>query len=285
MFGGVRGRLRDRFRASKKMIGARFLERVVRSGGPVKSSLNHDLPGELIVSLTSYPARFPALALTLTCLLRQTMRADRIILWLGVGDALRLPAEVRALQAHGLEIRETMDLRAYTKLIPALQSFPEAYVVTADDDLFYPKGWLAALVDTFDRASPEIICHRAHMPTFNADGSLGPYRRWRWEARCPEGSAVLFPTGVGGVLYAPGLLSPQVTDVATFKDICPYNDDVWLYFMGRKVGTRYRTVRKYFQIYDWPDTQQHGLMAHNVDGGENDRQIRRLEERFGVLAA
>ena len=49
--------------------------RVNRPFGPKK----HSLPAELIVSLTSYPARFATLALTLESLLAQTIRANRMI--------------------------------------------------------------------------------------------------------------------------------------------------------------------------------------------------------------
>src|SRR6516165_1052567 len=58
----------------------------------------HQLPGELIVSLTSYPARFGTLGLTLRCLLSQTIRADRTILWISNADASLLPSDVIRLQ-------------------------------------------------------------------------------------------------------------------------------------------------------------------------------------------
>ncbi|MFD2440114.1 hypothetical protein ACFSS8_08530 [Paracoccus kondratievae] len=45
----------------------------------------HGLRAPLIVSLTSYPARFASLHLVLRSVLQQTVRADRVILWLDEG--------------------------------------------------------------------------------------------------------------------------------------------------------------------------------------------------------
>ena len=51
----------------------------------------HRLPSELIVSLTSYPPRFKTLHLTIKSLLDQTVRPDRIILWIGRGAMDLIP--------------------------------------------------------------------------------------------------------------------------------------------------------------------------------------------------
>ena len=52
----------------------------------------HSLDKELIVSLTSYPKRFDILPITIQSLLNQTVKPDRIILWLYEKDYFRLPA-------------------------------------------------------------------------------------------------------------------------------------------------------------------------------------------------
>src|SRR5579864_6248399 len=101
-----------------------------RSGTP------HGLPGTLVVSLTSYPPRFPTVALTLRCLLTQSIKPDHVILWIAHADEARLPPEVLALRALGLEIRSTEDLRSFKKIVPALRDFPDAFIVTADDDVY-----------------------------------------------------------------------------------------------------------------------------------------------------
>ena len=58
----------------------------------------HGRSRELIVSLTSYPKRFSTLHLTLKSLLTQSVRPDRVILWLAEADKNAVPPAVAALQ-------------------------------------------------------------------------------------------------------------------------------------------------------------------------------------------
>ena len=46
---------------------------------------------------------------------------------------------------NGLEIRFVKDIGSYTKAIYAFKEFSESIIVTADDDIFYPKDWLKKL--------------------------------------------------------------------------------------------------------------------------------------------
>jgi hypothetical protein len=71
----------------------------------------HELRSPLIISLTSYPARFDKLPLTLKCLLSQSMAADRIILWIAYQDKSSLTPGILELQTTGLEIAYCDDLR------------------------------------------------------------------------------------------------------------------------------------------------------------------------------
>ena len=200
----------------------------------------HALPGELIVSLTSYPPRFATLLPTLHCLLAQSVKPDRVILWVGA-DALEfLPQPVRDLQAKGLEIRACKDVGPYTKIIPALREFPKAFIVTADDDLFYYRYWLADLIVDWDGSARQIVCHRAHRIKFGDDGLPIPYHEWDFDIQGPALSTTIFPTGVGGVLYPPGCFAQDVLDEEKFLSLSPKADDVWLFWMGRLAGAIYR---------------------------------------------
>src|SRR6056297_1722336 len=55
---------------------------------------NHGLPGELIVSLTSYPKRFKTLPLTLASILNQSVKPNKVILWIAYEDKSKLPKKV-----------------------------------------------------------------------------------------------------------------------------------------------------------------------------------------------
>ena len=271
-------------RRSRRLIAA--AEQATASFPNVRSAMPHRLPGELIVTLTSYPARFATLARTLRSLLDQSIRPDRTILWIDEAALDRVPGDVRALEQAGLELRGCRDLRSYTKLIPALAAFPEAFHVTADDDVYYPPDWLERLTAEFDPARPAILAMRAHLATADARGALRPYREWELAThrRCDDGARrLLFPTGVAGVLYPPRALGPDVSDEATFMALCPHADDLWGFWMAARHGTEQRRVAGAFDIVNWPRSQDVGLFHENWLGDRNDRQIRALEARFGPV--
>lgn len=244
----------------------------------------HGLDRPLILSLTSYPPRFGVLALTLTALLRQTVRPDRTILWLAGDDMPLLPPEVTALTAQGLEIRETRDLRSYKKIVPALLAFPEAFIATADDDLAYPATWAEDLVRTAHAHPGRIVAHRAHRILRNAAGAMLSYELWQKNiAGAVEGPEV-FATGAGGVIYPPGSLHPDTVDSDLFGALAPSADDIWLYWMARRQGSLVRHVGPKVRIVEWTGSQVQNLRGQNrgaAGQNGNDRAIAALIRRFG----
>ncbi|HET7596698.1 MAG TPA: hypothetical protein VFK15_07180 [Burkholderiales bacterium] len=207
----------------------------------------HGLPGELVVSLTSYPPRFPTLALTLACLCDQSVRADRIILWIAHNDIEKLPDEVRwNMRQAGVEICDCDELGPYKKLIPALEAAPDAFIATADDDLYYPRNWLESLVSGFDGRS--IICRRA-----NYAGSLTL-------ARASEPRSDIIPSSGAGVLFPPHSLNPKVTDRVAFLSRYPTDDDRWYFEMAQRP---IRKVNAPKNPIAWRGTQECSLWNTN----------------------
>lgn len=247
----------------------------------------HSLPGVLILSLTSFPARYAVLPLTLKSLLDQTTKPDRTILWIARGaDWDALTPDILALRDHGLEILPCDDVRSYNKIVPTIEIEPGAFVVTADDDIYYDPPWLGSLVDGYRAGEPAICARRVHRVLRQADGRMAPYGDWALYTVYPPGSGPqtcdMFPTGVGGVIYPPGSLSAEVTDRALLTRLCPKADDVWLYWMGRRAGSLYRQVGKPFQPLPWDGSQDVSLYATNSVGG-NDSQIAAIEAHFGIV--
>jgi hypothetical protein len=139
----------------------------------------HGLPSELVISLTSYPARFAHLHLVLRSLLAQSVRADRVILWLDAGHEALLP---RAAHLPGLEVRICPNWRSYKKIVPTLIEAPDAHIVTADDDIYYGPDWLERLVA---HAGAGVAAHRAHRVTMAGDQPRS-YDDWRRNIETPE---------------------------------------------------------------------------------------------------
>lgn len=246
----------------------------------------HALEAPLIVTLTSYPPRFPTLGATLRSLLDQTIQADRTILWVAEKDLPLLPDDVVALKDVGLEIRSCADLRSYKKLIPALQAFPGAWFATADDDVYYPPDWLEGLVKEAAVHSRTVIATRAHLARLDESGHLVPYLDWNANTQhlhaCLPRTR-LFPTGVGGVLYPPGAFADAVTDEDAFMRLCPYGDDIWFFWMARLAGTNHARTPAGFELLAWLRSQDVGLFHENQLNSRNDLQIRNMEEAYGPV--
>jgi hypothetical protein len=246
----------------------------------------HALPSRLIVSLTSYPARFGSLHLTIKSLLDQSVRPDQVILWVDHAAAAAVPQAVKNLEGGLFSVKATEDVRSFTKIVPALFEYPDAFIVTADDDIYYPDFWLQRLTDAFDPAHPTIVYHRGHRIRRRADGQFAPYADW--ERRVKDQGSLLpgvdvFPTGVGGVLYPPGSLPRQTTDRALFERLSPTCDDSWLYFMWRQTLWKAKRAPGIMpKFVEWPTSQQQSLQAFHR-GGKKDEHLRALSEHFGLL--
>ena len=96
---------------------------------------------DVVISLTSFPQRLPKLHNCIATLLSQSVRAEKVVLYLARDECSDdiIPKRLRRLQSKGLEIRFVdRNVRSLTKIIYALEDFPDKMIVTCDDDKFYP---------------------------------------------------------------------------------------------------------------------------------------------------
>lgn len=237
---------------------------------------------DVIVSLTSYPPRFPTLEHTLKSILNQSIRPETTILWISENDFPLIPQGVLALKKFGLTINACQDLKSYKKILPTLEAFPNAHIVIADDDVYYHPHWLEELV--VGMKSDTVTCHRAHRITYSPDGAIMSYRDWEKNIRGPVSGSSIFPTGVGGVLYPNGVLHPDVTNWELAKQLCPSGDDIWLFWMASRGGAKFSKIGPQHREISWPGSQRIALHRSNVlDGNLNDVQIQRITKYYGGL--
>jgi len=213
----------------------------------LEDKVKANLDKEVIISLTSYPKRLASLHIVLESLLSQTVRADRVILWLVKeelpGGENDIPQAVLELKQKGLELDWCENLKSFNKLLPALRKYPESIIVTSDDDMLYDKNWLRLLLDGYIFYEDVICCHRVDkMPIKN--GIVPPYNTWLNHSKIKQArpSFLMLCLGVGGVLYPPRCLADNVFNIDKLNTLCPNNDDVW--FWGNAVlnGTRIHLV-------------------------------------------
>lgn len=194
---------------------------------------------EIIVSLTTYGKRIYDVSFAIESIMQQSIKANRIILWLDDSfQGKRLPESLYLQQKRGLEIAFCKDIGPHTKLIPSLRRFPNDAIITIDDDAIYDFDLLERLIIPYLSNPSYIYCHRMHKMKFDKDGTLLPYMKWDWRCTNTHPSHLNFATGVGGILYPPHSLDEEVFNEEIFLKYCRTADDVWFKAMAIKKGTK-----------------------------------------------
>ncbi|RDU65695.1 hypothetical protein CQA53_05910 [Helicobacter didelphidarum] len=247
---------------------------------------------ELIISLTSYPKRMGQIHYTLYSLFTQSLRPHRIVLWLSEEEfphkEVDLPQSVLGFQDKGLQVAWCKEnLKSYKKLIPSLQAFPNALIVTADDDAFYPYFWLQRLYEAYLQAPQYIHAHRAHRICFDKKGAILPYNAWQGEIESKQTmpSYLNFFTGLGGVLYPPNSLYKDICDSSLFMRLAPSNDDIWFWAMALLQGSKINVVHDNHANLETIDegSQENALWKINVEQNQNDVQIQNVLRHYPKL--
>jgi hypothetical protein len=240
----------------------------------------------VVVSMTSHPGRISLVHHALRSVMAQSRRPEQVVLVLAdeVFTRRETPASVLRLRRAGLEILWTArNTGSYKKLLPPLEAFPDAMVVTADDDVLYPRWWLERLTTRTVERPGCILGHRGTEIGFN-EGELTPYVTWPAASRTTR-SRRLFLTGNGGVAYPPGSLAPEVQDVELALELCPTADDIWFKAMALMKGSEVALVGN--KPRDFPSTRGSegptSLVHVNVAGGKNDVQMRTVLSHFGLI--
>jgi GT2 family glycosyltransferase len=245
---------------------------------------------KIIVSLTSFPERMYDIHYTLYSLLNQSFKPDKLILWLSEEEFPNrledVPIKVKNFQKYGLTIEFVEDnLKPYNKLIYSLEKYPEDIIVTADDDVFYPKNWLKQLYDNYD--GENVVCHRAHRITFEDNGKINPYLQWQHETKSKQIDILNFFTGVGGVLYPPRVFYKDVLNNELFLKISPSADDIWFWAMAVLNNKNIKIVPKGYSklIYINPKRElglnnEKTLLSKNIKRNQNNENIKHLIDHY-----
>ena len=246
---------------------------------------------DLVVSLTTIPERIHNIHITIESLFQQSVKANRVILWLPRDRfaAKDVSALLKRQENRGLEIAFcSEDLGPYTKYYYCLEKYPDDLIVTVDDDRIYPVDTLDLLVRAYEHDPSRIYCHRAHRITLDSHGKARPYRQWEWSIKDSNADVRVFPTGVGGVIYHPGCFHEDVLNKGLFLKLSPKADDVWLKAMSLKKGILCQHV---FDARDWSsrciqvsNTQMVKLKRTNKSKDDgNDKKINAVFDHYDLL--
>lgn len=241
----------------------------------MKKGSGVDGESKIIVSLTTYPARISTVWITIASLLQQTMKPYKVILWLAEEQfpGHNVPDRLRALERRGLEIRFCEDLKPHKKYYYAVQEHPDYYIITADDDIFYPENHIEQLFKGHEKYPADVVCHWSHRIMVDEQGDFGPYNDWPDHGGEVPAYHVL-AVGCNGILYPPGSLPEETFDKKMIMEHALYTDDLWLKCMeilnGRKTVNCNETPLIYFNILS---TRRSGLWKSNIGESRNNDTI------------
>lgn len=254
-----------------------------------KNKLDDKRNNEIIVSLTTFPARISTVWITIETIFQQELLPDRIILWLAKeqfpnGEA-DLPETLKRQVARGLEIRFCEDIKSHKKYYFAMKENPESIIITVDDDVFYHNDMIKNLIKLHKLYPKDIIANSAQeIPN---DFSIVP-SKWNTPHfnHVNEKFAKCRILGISGILYPPHCLYRDVYNDDLRKRLCPWADDLWLTIMAYLNGTQIRRYEFRTNPLDVKGTQVYNLsrggdLGNSVTHGlTNDDQWQNMIEYY-----
>ena len=250
---------------------------------------------KLIVSLTSYPARIHCLAQSLATIYRQTMLPDEVVLWLAESQ---FPKKLKDLPADLLKLVTEKklsvqwcedDLKSHKKYFYAFKKYPDALVITIDDDILYHPRLIENLYASWILHPNAVSVFRAHLILISETGRILPYKEWvkDMDVCVSKPSMQLLATNGAGSLYPTALFTKayDLLDIDTIKRTCPFADDLWLKAMQLVADIPVVVAERCKRLLEVPDSQIVNLWTDNCKNGGNDKQlmqiIQEIDCRYG----
>ena len=127
------------------------------------------------------------------------------------------------LKKHNVEVNSVPDTKVYKKLIPTLKKYPEACVISIDDDFLYPKGMIEDFVRIHEK-----------YPNYPISGNRVVYFGMQCHCGCASLTKAEF---LGNYL--------NQLDAETIAN-CPSDDMLYTYFATKNGHPYVQTKKEYF---------------------------------------
>ena len=241
-----------------------------------------ELDWKFEVSVTSHPARFNALALSLKALKSQILQPQSINVFIAETDIAVLPDSIKELEKSGfIKISPCEDLGSGKKLIPALKVQSNLPIITIDDDLYFENDLFLHLMINHYLYPDAIIAARVHQLAVNDSKDVLPFSAWHKHYDLSEGpSNDLMPTSGAGTLFPPKAMHEDASNAALYTELSHNTDDLWWYFQARRKGTLVRRLSGLDHLNFIDSTQDDGLWK-NGNQDRNEVNLKALLAQYG----
>lgn len=241
---------------------------------------------KIVASLTSFPARIHCVEFAVKSLMLQTVKPDRIILWLASEQfpENKIPESLEKMKEYGLEIRFCDDLKPHKKYYYAMQEQKEdELLITYDDDIIYEYNSIEKLIKTFEKFPDCVICNRADTYYKDDMGKFLPYKEWNLISNegVQKPSSNLMPSTGSGCLYPYKILNERVFNREEIKKYAETSDDLWIGFNCLYSKVKIVKTTKYLPTFCMVSSSQTESISADVNFFEMyDRTIKLLSEHL-----
>jgi glycosyltransferase involved in cell wall biosynthesis len=198
------------------------------------SKASDEFDDTLILSMTTYPKRVKYASKALKSVIIQNTTNARIVVYAYSDEYSEVFRKLSVFEKYNVRIESyPHNFRQYLKLIPSLERNPDKTIITFDDDILYPSGWLKGLLRAQLNYPNFQIAYRGQF--IQKEVVLTPDIYFNSKIYAPSKIEKLHPkeiilTGVFGVAYPPHQFCSIVVDMERAISLSPGNDDLWLYF-------------------------------------------------------
>ncbi len=111
------------------------------------SKASDEFDDTLILTMTTYPKRVKYASKALKSVIIQNTTNARIVVYAFSDEYSEVSRKLYVFEKYNVKIESyPHNLRQYLKIIPALERNPDKTIITFDDDILYPAGWLKGLL-------------------------------------------------------------------------------------------------------------------------------------------
>ncbi len=169
-----------------------------------------------------------------------------------------------------------------------MERFPDACIVTIDDDLMYEFDLLENLIQCHKDNPNDICACRMHRITVDNEQKPNSYLKWDLLVYPECKSNFHFLTSGAGTLFPPHCFVDDFFNKDAYMSLCPYADDVWINAMiwlsGRSISKAFTHSRKGCDYIEICPEGNNALSIENLDESNcrNDEQIKAVMDNYDL---